>query len=212
MVNVAKVQKSLHILGEMLEKRSDQSNKWKEAHASLKKKMSDDVVVDGSTLHFDLGWLHIIIDLEENWDITNLNKSKRSYLQNVQDEAEHFIFVLTKENTKRYIGVPNDLLTFVSEQLEKTGEVFLLNELQYNVTKHVLVDPHHVVHDEDEKKHILQKFNIQKFEHFPLILSTDPIVRFIGGKPGDLIRITRYLENAGDQTFYRFCVSAQFSK
>jgi len=207
MINVAKVHKSLHILQEMLEKRSEQSDQWKEARASLKEKMSD-VVVEGSTLHFDLGWLHIIIDLEENWDITNLNKSKRSFLQNIDKEVEHFIFVLTKENTKRYIGLPNDLLTFVSEQLEKTGEVFHLNELQYNVTKHVLVDPHQVVHDQDEKKEILRKFNIQKFEHLPLILSTDAVVRFIGGKPGDLIRITRYLENAGDQTFYRFCTSA----
>ena len=207
MINVAKVHKSLHILQEMLEKRSEQSDQWKEARASLKEKMSD-VVVEGSTLHFDLGWLHIIIDLEENWDITNLNKSKRSFLQNIDKEVEHFIFVLTKENTKRYIGLPNDLLTFVSEQLEKTGEVFHLNELQYNVTKHVLVDPHQVVHDQDEKKEILRKFNIQKFEHLPLILSTDAVVRFIGGKPGDLIRITRYFENAGDQTFYRFCTSA----
>ena len=211
MINFTKVHKSLYILQEMLEKRSEQGDKWKDAHMRLKEKASD-VVLEGPTLHFDLGWLHIIFDLERNWDISDLNKSKRSYLQNIGKEVEHFIFVLTKENTKQYIGIPNDLLMFVSEQLEKTGEVFHLNELQYNVTKHVLVDPHHVVHDQDEKKEILQKFNIQKFEHLPLILSTDAVVRFIGGKPGDLIRITRYLENAGDQPFYRYCTSAQFSK
>lgn len=41
---------------------------------------------------------------------------------------------------------------------------------------------------------------------FPYILSTDPVVKEIGGKPGDFVRITRKSESAGSSVYYRYVV------
>jgi len=209
-----KLVKSLDIILEMLEKRSETHDDWKKAHEDLRqKKKQNEIEFDESPslLHIDLGWLRIIYDLEGRWD-TTVNNSIRELLQTSveEDDVRYFIFVLTHERSKSQpsLGKTNELNTFVHQDLKKKCDIFHLNELQYNVTKHVLVSPHDIIHDDTKKKAILKKYSIQKFEDLPYILSTDPVVRFIGAKPGDLVRITRYLENAGDQPFYRYCVSA----
>jgi DNA-directed RNA polymerase subunit H len=43
---------------------------------------------------------------------------------------------------------------------------------------------------------------------FPYILSTDPVAKEIGARPGDLIRVTRKSETAGSSTYYRYVVEA----
>ena len=74
------------------------------------------------------------------------------------------------------------------------------------VTDHALV-PKHEIMGEDQKKQILIQFNATE-EQFPFLFSTDPVVREIGAKPGDMIRITRVSDTAGETTYYRFVVEA----
>ena len=74
------------------------------------------------------------------------------------------------------------------------------------VTDHVLVPKHEII-GEDEKKQVLTQFNATE-EQFPFLFSTDPVVREIGAKPGDMIRITRVSDTAGETTYYRFVVEA----
>lgn len=84
----------------------------------------------------------------------------------------------------------------------KKDEVFE----ETKVTDHELV-PKHEVLSEDEKKEILARFNATE-EQFPFLFSSDPVVRELKAKPGDMVRISRKSDTAGETTYYRFVVES----
>ena len=73
-----------------------------------------------------------------------------------------------------------------------------------NILKHILV-PHHAVLTEEEKKELLEKYNISE-KQLPKILSKDPVVKALGAKPGDVIKIIRENPFAGKSVYYRIVV------
>ena len=79
-------------------------------------------------------------------------------------------------------------------------------EEEVKVTDHVLV-PNHVIVSEEEKKAVLAKFNATE-DQFPFLFSTDPVAREIGAKPGNMVRISRKSDTAGEATYYRYVVEA----
>lgn len=74
----------------------------------------------------------------------------------------------------------------------------------FNPTEHVYVPKHEIVSDK-EKEEVVRKYNASP-DQFPQILVSDPVVREIGAKPGDLIKVTRTSQTAGESIFYRFVV------
>jgi DNA-directed RNA polymerase subunit H len=72
------------------------------------------------------------------------------------------------------------------------------------VTDHKLVPLHEILGDV-EKKQILTQFNATE-DQFPFLFSTDPVAREIGAKPGDMVRITRVSDTAGEAIYYRYVV------
>lgn len=74
----------------------------------------------------------------------------------------------------------------------------------FNPTEHIYVPKHEIV-SEEEKKEIIRRYNASP-EQFPQILASDPVVREIGAKPGDLVKITRTSQTAGESIYYRFVV------
>jgi len=65
--------------------------------------------------------------------------------------------------------------------------------------------PEHTILTEEESNEILQKFNVT-FDRPPLILETDPVVKIIGAKSGDIIKIVRSDSPAGKSVFYRYVI------
>jgi DNA-directed RNA polymerase subunit H len=57
----------------------------------------------------------------------------------------------------------------------------------------------------EEVEELLKKYRITP-QQLPYILASDPIVREIGAKPGDVIRIIRQTETAGRSVYYRLVV------
>lgn len=78
-------------------------------------------------------------------------------------------------------------------------------ERTFIVGDHVLV-PKHELCTEDEKKAILTKYQAQLFQ-MPRITAQDPAIRHLGVKVGDLIKITRMSDTAGEAIFYRIVSS-----
>ena len=70
---------------------------------------------------------------------------------------------------------------------------------------HVLV-PEHRILSEEEKKALLDKYKIS-LNQLPMILSSDPMVKQIGAKVGDVIEIKRKSPTAGEALYYRLVVS-----
>ncbi|MCS7118695.1 MAG: DNA-directed RNA polymerase subunit H [Archaeoglobaceae archaeon] len=69
---------------------------------------------------------------------------------------------------------------------------------------HILVPKHEILKEEEVEK-LLKLLGVSK-EQLPKIKVTDPIVKEIGAKAGDIIKITRKSPTAGVSIFYRFVV------
>ncbi len=75
---------------------------------------------------------------------------------------------------------------------------------EINIFEHELV-PEARILNEDEKKALLQKYNITLFQ-LPKIFKRDPMVKALGAKVGDVIEIKRKSPTAGTVLFYRVVV------
>jgi len=69
---------------------------------------------------------------------------------------------------------------------------------------HILV-PKHEILGEKEVEELLKFLGVSK-EQLPKIKASDPIVKEIGAKPGDVIKITRKSLTAGVSIYYRLVV------
>ncbi len=74
------------------------------------------------------------------------------------------------------------------------------------VTDHIWV-PKHEILTEEQKKELLTQFNATE-DQFPYLFLIDPVVREIGAKAGDMVKITRTSDTAGETTYYRYVVES----
>lgn len=97
--------------------------------------------------------------------------------------------IMNKENSTHCIIIYRDNVTSSAKKsldiIDHKIELFSLNELQLNITRHRLVPIHEKVVDND-------LLNLEKYKNkLPILLATDPISRYYGYKKGDFIKITR---------------------
>lgn len=74
----------------------------------------------------------------------------------------------------------------------------------FDVLKHVYV-PKHKVTPKREADEIISRYNA-KHEQLPFIFLSDPALKNLEVKPGDLIKITRKSPTAGESVYYRYVV------
>ena len=120
---------------------------------------------------------------------------------------EEVLKVAGKDFGSTDVIVASDRLKGTQEkQLEREGwEHFQLDELQFNITKHVLEPEFHVL-TKAEKDELFQEYSVTKAQ-LPRMLRVDPIARYYGLKDDDIIRITRKSMTAGKYVFYRRIVN-----
>jgi DNA-directed RNA polymerase subunit H (RpoH/RPB5) len=132
--------------------------------------------------------LYITANSNENEDklvvfFSNENKC------NIQQLKYYMKLTKEMELTHCIIVYPDQITSGAKRGIETQEleiELFSQKELQFNITKHILV-PLHQKTDVNESKKIRKEFG----HNLPLILSTDPIVRFYNFKKNDIIKITR---------------------
>jgi DNA-directed RNA polymerase I, II, and III subunit RPABC1 len=128
-------------------------------------------------------------------------KFKFSQLRDYIDiERMNKVILITRDT------ITNANVKAIHEEFPIDIELFTLTELQYNVSKHNLVPKHVLISSVEEIQDILASFHLQSKTQLPIILKTDPMARYIGAKPGNLVRITRISPSAGEYTCYRSCL------
>lgn len=77
----------------------------------------------------------------------------------------------------------------------------MAEKTKIEIFKNELV-PKHEILNEDNKADLLKTLNISSSQ-LPKILSNDPAVKALGAKKGDVIKIMRKSQTAGEYNYYR---------
>ena len=65
--------------------------------------------------------------------------------------------------------------------------------------------PKHEIIQEDEAKSVLDKYQIERGQ-LPKIKESDPVVKELGASVGDVVKITRNSQTAGESLYYRLVI------
>jgi len=87
---------------------------------------------------------------------------------------------------------------------KKNVELLLKSFPVFDIFEHALV-PMHEILGEKEKEQLLAQYKVKPYQ-MPQIKSTDPAVKAIGAKPGDILKIIRKSSTAGEHIAYRYVV------
>jgi len=79
-----------------------------------------------------------------------------------------------------------------------------MTKKRFNILEHELV-PEHVVLSKEEGERVLKMYNIEA-QQLPKILTSDPVVKAIGAKKGDIIKVIRKSKTAEKAIAYRIVV------
>ena len=83
-------------------------------------------------------------------------------------------------------------------------QIFSLDNLLFNITKHQLVPKMRIISPE-ERAQVLEKYSVLPGQ-MPQILKSDPQAKFLGVRKGDMCEIIRASETAGNSVTYRMCL------
>lgn len=168
--------------------------------------------------------LQVLIDLR-NYKVLEREEIKNGMLVTVEDnEAKKILIwvILTSEA----VGVRHiEQMSKYMESKEAEGGIIIgekytqsaksqarKNNIElipqdfpsFNIFKHNLVPKHEVLSSE-ERKEVLEKYRIEPYK-LPRIKMSDPVIRVIGAKPGDIVKIVRKSPTAGESIYYRYVV------
>jgi DNA-directed RNA polymerase subunit H len=86
--------------------------------------------------------------------------------------------------------------------------------IRYLSMQNVLIDlfehelvPEQTVLSEEERDQLLKDLQIEPSQ-LPKVRKSDPIIKLLRAKPGDIVRISRRSPTAGSSTYYRLVISA----
>jgi DNA-directed RNA polymerase subunit H len=113
---------------------------------------------------------------------------------------------MKEANVERGIIITGGRYTHAVKQSTKKKNIELLPRTfpAFDIFEHELV-PRHEILTSAESEQVLTQYRIHPYQ-LPQIKATDPAVKAIGAKPGDILRIIRKTPTAGQHIAYRYVV------
>ena len=207
---INKIYRTKNTLLEMLDLRGFETEKYKNFTVNeidiMYKSMDKKITTESSPLDFEC------VKGESNCYIKFILFTKirvanaKTLVENMIDEyvksGDTIIFVV-KDKINNIDSYENMLATYLEEH-NIMVQIFWIDTLLTNITKHVLVPSMRIL-NEEEKTVIFNKANISTYTQLPLILKTDPVAKFYGLIRGDLVEIIRPSPTGGVYKNYRYC-------
>jgi DNA-directed RNA polymerase subunit H (RpoH/RPB5) len=104
-------------------------------------------------------------------------------------------------------SVLNSVRKYINKPENPMLQIFDIRSVGFNRSLHVKV-PRHRILAKNEISELEVRYNISKAkEQLPWIDSQDPMAKWVGARPGDIIEIIRFSESAGASPYYRYCVA-----
>jgi DNA-directed RNA polymerase subunit H (RpoH/RPB5) len=146
-----------------------------------------------------------VLDVNENFRILfSLSKFKFADIKKyLADDKLNHIMIVTKDklSSTNYKSFDNN-----DEYNKIEFEYFMINELKFNISKHILVPKHEILTDTEEIADIMKEYKIKIKSQLPIISKEDPMSKYLNAKTGDLIRIIRNSPTSGIYNVYRYCL------
>jgi DNA-directed RNA polymerase subunit H (RpoH/RPB5) len=187
----SEVLNSLSIIGEMLTDRGENASdilhfSKSEIHAIIDKNSGKmfSIVVDHNMIVYDMSTKFKLADV------------KKYVEDNITDDV-NLVIIIEKdnENVKKCVNI-----------CDTDFQVFSLQELQFNKSKHELVPKHELIKNESDIKTILTNYQLKSKSLLPCILTSDPMAKYFNAKNGNVMKITRVSPTAGETIVYRVVV------
>jgi len=185
----SEIAKSIGVLFEMLTDRG--------IDASVLKSFSQTEVANSPVFAIDIAVpkIKIVFDVSNKLKWVDVKKTI-----DFDDETDVDLVILVVKDK-----VNNSEQKKIAE-LKVDYQVFDLRDLQFNISRHLLVPKHELVTDDVEITKVLDAYQVKK-NQLPLILKTDPMAKYLNAKAGNLVKVTRISPTSGEYIVYR-CVGA----
>ena len=134
-----------------------------------------------------------ILDIYKN----NLDKDDTVIIMNINK--------IPFKNTKKESNVES-FVDDIYSKFEHFVQIYSIENFLFNVSKHYIVPKHEIIYT-NELKEVKEQYNINNLENLPTIRREDPQAKFVGAKPGDVIKITRPSISSILSIMYRHCVN-----
>lgn len=114
--------------------------------------------------------------------------------------------VMKDEKTERGIIITGGRYTQAAKTHARRRGIELIPRIfpSFNIFEHALVPKHEIIGTEEREK-MLSEYRVHPYQ-LPRLKASDPAVKAIGAKPGDIVRITRDSPTAGKYISYRYVV------
>jgi len=113
---------------------------------------------------------------------------------------------MKEQEIEKGLIISDGRYTHAAKQNAKKKKIELLPKAfpAFDIFEHKLV-PKHEILTEQEKQEIIAKYKVPSYQ-LPQIKASDPAVKAIDAKPGDILRIIRKSTTAGEHIAYRYVV------
>jgi DNA-directed RNA polymerase subunit H (RpoH/RPB5) len=178
------------------------------------KKMLQQSLLDKSFTNAEVGPLDMIVKNPDNshtyvkyrLDKIKTARAIESFIEQIYDtqlKPEDKLILVAPERINIQGSSFETMLNNFYNQKGYYVQIISLPQLLINIVNHRDV-PHHEVIDENDKKELLIKYNIKQ-ENLPIILRDDAMARYLGLRPGEIVRILRPSPTSGTYVSYRIC-------
>lgn len=94
----------------------------------------------------------------------------------------------------------------ISERNNPLVQIFYQSHLNFDISKHRKVPKHRILTD-DEVQAVAAEYHIKDIQRIPKIDSQDPMAKWIGARPGDVVEVTGMCVASAENRRYRYCLA-----